>query len=205
MENKLIVVGIGPGSKDYILPAAMEAIENAAVLAGGRRALSGFAVDRQKQIVIGADIESAVNEIRRFLSTDEVVVMVSGDPGFHSFLVRMKKEFSHIEVIPGISSLQMAFARIAVPWQGAEFLSLHGQDIEDEKLRHKAGRNLGFLTDGNNRPENIAKRLLATGWPPAALCYVCSDLSYDTECIEKGALGEIATGGNQNCVMVVLG
>lgn len=69
MENKLIVVGIGPGSKDYILPAAMEAIENAAVLAGGRRALSGFAVDRQKQIVIGADIESAVNEIRRFLST----------------------------------------------------------------------------------------------------------------------------------------
>lgn len=40
MEHTLIVAGIGPGSKEYILPKALSVIEKARYLVGGHRALS---------------------------------------------------------------------------------------------------------------------------------------------------------------------
>ena len=43
MEYKIIVAGIGPGNPDYMLPAAVKAIQQAAVLVGSRRALKDFA------------------------------------------------------------------------------------------------------------------------------------------------------------------
>ena len=42
MSNKIIVVGIGPGSPDYLLPKAKIVINQAKVLLGGRRALAEF-------------------------------------------------------------------------------------------------------------------------------------------------------------------
>ena len=206
MGYKVIVAGIGPGNEKYILPVAMDAIRNARVIAGGKRALSGLANSNQKKIVIGSDIDSTINEIKACLQNDDVTVMVSGDPGFYSFLVRLKKEFAELEVIPGISSLQMAFARIARPWQNAEFLSLHGKSLDDSKLYYEKGRELGFLTDDNNGPANIAGRLINLGWPVDTLCYVCSNLSYDDELVEEYVLSDMADKASaKNCVVVVTG
>ena len=42
MEHTLIVAGIGPGSKEYILPKALSVIEKARYLVGGHRALSDY-------------------------------------------------------------------------------------------------------------------------------------------------------------------
>ena len=42
MEHTLIVAGIGPGSKEYILPKALYVIEKARYLVGGHRALSDY-------------------------------------------------------------------------------------------------------------------------------------------------------------------
>ena len=47
MAHRLIVAGIGPGGREYILPRALSAIEGAKYLAGGRRALSDFAKESQ--------------------------------------------------------------------------------------------------------------------------------------------------------------
>ena len=42
MQNKIIVVGIGPGSPDYLLPIALKKIKNAKVLVGSARALRTY-------------------------------------------------------------------------------------------------------------------------------------------------------------------
>ena len=48
MEHTLIVAGIGPGDRDYILPKALQAIESAHYLVGGHRALSDYAKESQE-------------------------------------------------------------------------------------------------------------------------------------------------------------
>jgi cobalt-precorrin-7 (C5)-methyltransferase len=54
MEHQLTVVGIGPGHPDYILPAALNEIRLAKILAGSRRALDAFAsADQETRIVDG--------------------------------------------------------------------------------------------------------------------------------------------------------
>ena len=49
--------------------------------------------------------------IARELKEHEVVVMVSGDPGYYSLLDALQRNFEQekIEVIPGISAMQLAF------------------------------------------------------------------------------------------------
>ena len=49
MEHTLIVAGIGPGGKDFILPKALTAIKRAHYLVGGHRALSDYASEKSGQ------------------------------------------------------------------------------------------------------------------------------------------------------------
>ena len=42
-SHKIIVAGIGPGNPAYMVPEAVQAIEKAQVLVGGKRALAQFA------------------------------------------------------------------------------------------------------------------------------------------------------------------
>ena len=61
MEFKIIVAGIGPGAKEYVVPKALAAIEQAKVLVGGSRALNDFARTGQKTLAIKADISAVMD------------------------------------------------------------------------------------------------------------------------------------------------
>lgn len=206
MSFQITVVGIGPGSKEYILPVAQKCIDNAKVLLGGRRALADYAQEGQETFPIMNNIEQVIDYIKSNLTNSDVVVMVSGDPGFHSLLVRIKKEFptEHINVLPGICSLQMAFAKIGEYWQDAYFLSMHGECADTPELRYRKGCKIGLLTDYTNTPKAIFSLLLHLGWPQTARAYILSDLSYPNEQIISGSLGELAHSQiSKNCVVIV--
>ena len=87
ISHKIIVAGIGPGNPAYMVPEAVQAIEKAQVLVGGKRALAQFAASeagKQKTMAIGGDIPAVMNFIGENLARQDVVVMVSGDPGYNS-------------------------------------------------------------------------------------------------------------------------
>lgn len=208
MEFKIIVAGIGPGAREYVVPKALKAIENAKVLVGGSRALADFAREGQKTFTIKADIKAVMNFIGEELKQNDVVVMVSGDPGYYSLLSSLRKNFSleQIKVIPGLSSMQVAFAKIALPWQEASLLSFHGRVPKDEDLVYVKGRIIGMLTDNKFNSGRIAEYLIERGWDKNARAYICSRLSYPDEKIaclslEEAQTKEIAS----HCVMIVEG
>lgn len=207
MEHKIIVVGIGPGSPDYLPPVAGRAIAAATVLVGSSRALATFAPENCETKVVDRDIGAVLDFIGRRLVQGNVTVLVSGDPGFYSLLAALRAEFApeDLEVIPGISSVQLAFARLACPWQDAELISLHGREADTARLAYRAGAKLAFLTDGKYRPRQIAALLLELGWPADARAWLCADLSYPTEQIAGGQLAAFAgTDGYEHSVMVVM-
>lgn len=208
METKIIVVGIGPGSAEYILPAAQTAIAAAHYLVGGKRALADFAGPHQHTQVIDRDIPAVLQFVSDALQKQDVVVMVSGDPGFHSFLTRLRSVFGpeRLTVIPGISSLQVAFARLAMPWQEAAFLSLHGNEESEAALAYKPGRAIGLLLDNKMHAAAAARKLLDSGWPDTAFAGVCTNLSYPDESVWRGTLTDALELTPQTmCVMVVAG
>lgn len=208
MEYKITVVGIGPGSKDYILPIALKKINEAEVLVGGKRALADYASEGQKTAPITADIQAVIAFIRTQSLEKDVVVMVSGDPGYYSLLPALRNEFasSRLEVIPGISSMQMAFSRIGIPWQNADLMSLHGRLPDYASLAYEKGRIVGMLTDDEHNSQRIAMLLLDAGWPQNTPAYICEHLSYpDEKILAVSLLEATARDAVRHCIMVVLG
>jgi len=163
----LQVIGIGPGRPEWLPPAITELVKNCEILIGGSRALKLFPNFTGRQYSLSGDLASSVELIRNALREENVVgVLVSGDPGFFSFLPRLKKEFpeERIDVYPGISSLQFAFARAELPWQEATFASVHGRDLS--VLPQEITRPTAVLTGGENTPQKIAQYYLERGYNP---------------------------------------
>lgn len=207
MEYKVIVVGIGPGSPDYILPIASRSIAQAQVLVGSQRALDAFAPSGILTKVIDRDIQGVLTFISECLTKSDVVVMVSGDPGFYSLLVALRSKFTiaQLTVIPGISSMQLAFARMSEVWQDAKLISMHGRRASDEDLQYKPNTKLGILTDHEHNPSRIAQILMEYGWPVHGQVWLGEGLSYEEENQKKLTLGETKDIiGFTHCVMVVM-
>lgn len=195
VNHKIIVAGIGPGNPDYMVPLAKKAIAGAKALVGGRRALAQFAAPAesgQKTLAVTRDIAGVLAFIARELTQHDVVVMVSGDPGYYSLLDALRCNFpvEKIIVIPGISALQLAFARLALPWHDARLVSFHGRRPPESALSYVPGTILGMLTDGAQNSKTIPPLLIAQGWPKDARLHICMRLSYEDEEIRTVSFAE---------------
>lgn len=207
MAARVTIVGIGPGHPDYLPPIAARAIRSAQVLIGSSRALSTFANANQRKIAITGQLADVIEAIHTYKLTAQIVVLVSGDPGFYSLVPYLLKHMSsdEIEIIPGLSSMQVAFCRAKTVWQDAQLLSLHGRGFESIRQCITEPGKVGFLTDPTYTPAAIADYLLKAGWPNCPV-YLCEKLSYSEErVICTDLVSTLVEPGFTHSVMVVLG
>ena len=208
MKHKIIVAGIGPGHEAYIVPQALQAIKKAHALVGGRRALAQFVTAEQNTMAITADIEGVMNFIRQQLGERDVVVMVSGDPGYYSLLDALRREFplDTLQVIPGISAMQYAFAQLALPWHDTKLVSFHGRVPTAEDIKYLPGKIMGMLTDSQYNSQTIPELLLKEGWPADTKLHICSRLSYEDEEIIATTLNKASQlSVHTHCILIVSG
>ncbi len=197
------IIGTGPGARDYILPAAWEEARKADTLIGSPRCLENFReLGKRFLPVSGEGYREAEDYIREHRKTERIALLVSGDPGFHSYLSVIRRSFSPADyrVIPGVSSLQLAFARVGLPWQEALLLSAHGREIPEGAAR----RPLFYLTDKRNGPRKIAETL-ATAGMGGRTAWVLENLSYPDERIGRTDVAALAAENEEYgiCVMIV--
>ena len=154
LVNKIIIVGCGPGSKKYMIGQALQYIKDADVLVGSRRLLSLFPDAEAIKYTLNKNYKLLITRIISLSKSKRVVVIVSGDPGFFSYakLIVDKAGVENCEVIPGISSVQFAFARIGRTWNDACFMSLHGRTGRLAALIRKVRdhEKVAVLTDNSN-------------------------------------------------------
>jgi|Deesub1362A_J573_1020465.scaffolds.fasta_scaffold00057_55 precorrin-6Y C5,15-methyltransferase (decarboxylating) len=198
--GKIYVIGTGPGSIDYLTPAARKAVEKADVIVGGKNALSLFSFNKPNKF-----IDKELRSVLEYISDNReknIAVLTSGDPGFYSILGLLTKNFPRedIEVIPGISSVQLCFAKLKDSWHDARFISLHGRNIENLLTIH--GEKIVILTDEASKPEKIAQYLLDRGIKGRA--WVCDSLCQSSErIIESDLRGISSKKFSGNAIMVV--
>jgi len=201
---KICVAGIGPGAPELVTPAALKAIKECDVLIGGKRNLDTFRSLGKESYEFNSGREEMLSFIHRTSSSKRICVVVSGDPGFYSLLDFLVKRLGReqLEVIPGISSFQYLFAKMAKPWKDFGLLSLHGRNLDFlDCLKEKEG--LFLLTDRENTPAVIARLLLDHGFE-RALITVGENLSYEDERIVSGLPGDIMTNSFSNLCVVVI-
>lgn len=202
--GKITVIGVGPGSKDYITPIAEKKIQESEVLIGGKQQLALFP-DQKTKMEIGKNLDIVVEFIKKNRDK-KIAVLTSGDPGFYSILGLILNNFSKkdIEIIPGISSVQLCFAKAKEMWHDAWFMSLHGRETTGLIKQAKKHRKLAILTDQHMPPNIIATWLIENGIKSRRVV-VCEDLSRPDEKVLESNLEEVSKMTfSRNCVMVII-
>ncbi|HJM82157.1 MAG TPA: precorrin-6y C5,15-methyltransferase (decarboxylating) subunit CbiE [Nitrospinota bacterium] len=161
MEKPITIVGCGPGAPDMITLAAKNAIEGARYLIGSKRLLEVFGTGSAEHVNVGADTNLAVLEIEKRFDSGSVAVLVSGDPGMFSLAQKVIEKFGHdnCEIVPGVSSIQAAFAAIATSWAGARIISAHKQDPEGD-LEEYAKEDKVAILGGRDESIKWVRKLL---------------------------------------------
>jgi precorrin-6Y C5,15-methyltransferase (decarboxylating) len=186
------IVGIGDDGLEGVTAHARRLVEGATRLVGPEscRSLLPAAVADRLETVAG--LEDLVERIERTADAD-LVVLASGDPLFYGtaryVCSRLGKE--RFEVVPHVSSMQLAFARVKESWEEAFLANLSGQSIERVLDRIRGADTVGLFTSDQWPPPAVARALLEDGID-SFQAYVCENLGSPDERVTQGSLADIA-------------
>ncbi|AGL01469.1 precorrin-6y C5,15-methyltransferase (decarboxylating) subunit CbiE [Desulfoscipio gibsoniae] len=205
----ITVAGVGPGSEKYLTRACIEAAEQADILVGGRRQLALFSHLTSEKYVITAAMDKLIDYLAdNARAGKKIVVLASGDPGFYGIQSTLQNRLPGftINVLPGVSSIQLACARLGLPWHDVFLTSCHGRDYGHLARAVKDHHKVITLTDPRHNPAELARILLNKG-VTARKVYVACNLSYPDELITATTLEQLAAvpkWRENNCVMVII-
>jgi len=146
------------------------------------------------------------------LSLPCIVILVSGDPLFFGLGRLLLESFppEHLTFHPHISSIQLAFNRVKIPWQDATFISMSGRPGDELINAVKKGvEKIAILTGDRNTPSAIARLILSLDLAVSYQFWVCENLGSQEEkvqCfsdlseIKPQTLGEL---GELNVVLLI--
>lgn len=211
MENKIYIIGIGPGSSEYLTKKAVDTVKTSDYTVGSTRAIDLFDDVNNK---IAFNVKDLLDKLEKgvdlAIEGNTVSILSTGDPGFSGVLntvlrIAREKNFPEekIEVIPGISSLQLAAARNHIQWDNTNVMTFHGREnIEDILKVINNGKTTIALP--SKKVRDMAQFLLDNGVDEHREVVVCERLSYDDEKIVRSTLKDIANSEfTYMCIMVI--
>ena len=148
--GKIYAVGVGPGSPKYITKIVEEVIQNCDIVIGYK-----YTLETIHELLEGKEIhevtmgnqEESYQNILPVLGERSLVIPFTGDVNFSESEVvdRLIEIFGEIEIIPGISSIQVAAAKARVPLDKSKIITMHvTNSIEEEKLELQKALIDGF-------------------------------------------------------------
>lgn len=191
-ESKIHVIGVGSDGQAGLTGRARELLAAAQVVVGADSTLALLPEVKAERFRIGPDLQEVVRFLEGNLGRQRIVVVAGGDPLFYGvarFLCdRVGKD--HFEVLPHVSSMQLAFARIKESWEEAYLTNLatHSLDAVLDKIR--TAEVVGLFTTEQDSPPRVARQMLARGLDYFR-AYVCENLGGPDERVTQGELTEI--------------
>lgn len=128
-SHPCLIAGCGPGAPDLVTPQVRRAATEAAVLAGVPRLLDLFPESPALRLPYDRGLGAFLEALEPHLGQRPVTVLVTGDPGIASLAGTLARRFPQqpFRRLPGLSSVQLAFAEAGLDHLHARLIRAHGQ------------------------------------------------------------------------------
>ena len=207
--GKVFAVGVGPGSPKYVTEIVKEIIQNCDIVIGYKYTLKTI-----EKLIEGKEIyeitmndqEKSYQKILPELGDRTLVIPFTGDVNFSESEVvdRLIEIFGEVEIIPGISSIQVAASRTKVPLDKSKVITMHvTTPIEDKKLELQKALIDGFSVvlvprpwpkqpDKHFMPSEIAIYLRENGFDTAKMkVHVFESITNENETNFEGTVKDL--------------
>ena len=207
--SKVFAVGVGPGSQNYITETVRKIILSADVIVGYKYTLdtiSSLIQNKKVHTITMESQEKTYQQIKKELGDGILVVPFTGDVNFSESEVvdRLFEIFDGVEIIPGISSVQVAASKAKIPLDKSKVITMHvTTSIEEKKLElQKAiidGYNVILIPrpwpkdpEKHFMPSEIAKYLKQNGFNTSKMkVYVFEALTTENETSFEGMANQL--------------
>lgn len=138
--GKVYAVGVGPGSPKFVTNIVEEVIKDCQIVVGYKytlKTIESLLNDKKVFEITMKDQEEVYQKIKDELGGKNLVVPFTGDVNFSESEVvdRLIEIFGDVEIIPGISSIQVAASKAKVPLDKSKVITMHvTSSIEEKKL-----------------------------------------------------------------------
>ncbi|MGC8604164.1 MAG: precorrin-6y C5,15-methyltransferase (decarboxylating) subunit CbiE [Desulfomonilaceae bacterium] len=186
MIRQINLVGCGPGSPDCLTNESISVIRASSTIIGYHRLIELFPWFDGERVSLGLDLQAALDKIESLRTKGPVSVLVSGDPGLFSFAKLVIRRFGRetCRLVPGISSVHVAFSRICLDWADAKIISAHVSDPDQDLDISMANEPKIAILLGRSDSLNWVISFL-TKFQTEMRIFVCEDLTLPNESVRE--------------------
>ena len=191
MTAQIHIVGIGDDGVEGLTVYARSLIAAAEVLIGDQSVLEKVAGTEARRIEAGGDL-AELRETVAGLGDQPTVVLASGDPLFYGIARYLTENFGkdRFEVVPHVSTMQLAFARVKESWDDAYLSNLATQPLDRVVDQIRTAERVGLFTTDSVPPSMVAEALLDRRIDYFT-AYVCENIGTPDETVTQGDLPSI--------------
>ena len=217
---RVYVVGVGPGDPEYLTMKAKSVIQASDIVVGFEPSLRTVDELVKGKMVLTLTLENE-NQVlaglaKKVRSGKVCSVTCTGDPDFvdidSEFIESVRKFLGEVEIIPGISSIQVAASKLRLPLDKTKIMAFF---VTDDMLEQKKSCLLDIVRKGCRvlvlprpwgcTPSDISEYLLAHKIEPETPVTIFENLTLKDERAFVGNLKAVVGKSFSDKVIMVIG
>lgn len=204
MMHRCAIIGVLDNGTDSLSHIALKRLREADVVIGGHRTLTLLAAEF-KSSSSTYDLTGKLSLVPEWIRQAQqdglrCAVLATGDPLCHGIAAYLLSRLcvDAFDILPNVSTIALACARLSIPWQDIEICSVHNKDAGDwhvcadmthglYSLRRSIALHdrLAILTSPFNSPDRIARMLVMENIADQFQMAVVSELETAEEAVVR--------------------
>jgi precorrin-6Y C5,15-methyltransferase (decarboxylating) len=185
--NPIVVVGIGVDGWPGLSPVARDALTQAEVIIGDARQLELIPPGLAAQLrVWPSPLLPALPALMAEREKSDIAILASGDPMYYGIGGTLARRYGadSVRVLPQVSSVSLACARLAWPLEEVEVYSMVGRPVAALRVALQPARRLLVLLGSADATTEICRLLCASGFGASEIT-VLSQLGGPAESVQR--------------------
>lgn len=192
-DERVHIIGIGDDGLAGLTQGSRDIIEAAQVVMGSAQTLRALSDTRAKRQETTGDLQQLLELLDKHRQ-QRTVILTTGDPLFYGVARYLCEKLgkARFVVVPHVSTMQMAFARVKESWDEAFLANMATLDIRRLVDKVRVAEKVGLFTSEQHSPASIA-RILLEHRLDYFTAFVCENLGSPDERVTQGSLVDITS------------